>query len=251
MSTSDTDLYRRGARTLLASWEAYAAAAVDAAVRRLPGVTAAVFPHAPERGIYNNALLDRGLDRAQRARALDGMESVYEAAGVARFAAWVHDSDDATRAAVEARGYGFDSATRAMALTLRDVTLPAARINHAPLAWPDYLRMFELPDDLLGGSDHDGLRLLAARIEGVNVAAAMAFDHDGDCGIYNVGTLAAYRRRGFATALTALQLRDAAKRGCSTASVQATPMAERVYAALGFRDLGRYLEYVPRRSLTT
>jgi len=30
-----------------------------------------------------------------------------------------------------------------------------------------------------------------------------------------------------------------------TASLQSTPMAERVYAAIGFRDLGRFLEYVP------
>jgi predicted GNAT family acetyltransferase len=29
------------------------------------------------------------------------------------------------------------------------------------------------------------------------------------------------------------------------ASLQSTPMAERVYAAVGFRDLGRFLEYVP------
>jgi predicted GNAT family acetyltransferase len=38
---------------------------------------------------------------------------------------------------------------------------------------------------------------------------------------------------------------DALARGCETASVQSTEMAERVYAAVGFRDLGRFLEYVP------
>jgi hypothetical protein len=31
-----------------------------------------------------------------------------------------------------------------------------------------------------------------------------------------------------------------------TASLQSTPMAERVYAAVGFRDLGRILEFGPR-----
>jgi hypothetical protein len=30
-----------------------------------------------------------------------------------------------------------------------------------------------------------------------------------------------------------------------TASLPSTEMAERVYAAVGFRDLGRILEYVP------
>jgi hypothetical protein len=40
-------------------------------------------------------------------------------------------------------------------------------------------------------------------------------------------------------------LRDAAARGCTTASLQSTGIAERVYAAAGFRDLGRFVEYVP------
>jgi hypothetical protein len=38
---------------------------------------------------------------------------------------------------------------------------------------------------------------------------------------------------------------DARARACRTASLQSTRMAERVYAAVGFRDLGRILEYVP------
>lgn len=64
-------------------------------------------------------------------------------------------------------------------------------------------------------------------------------------GIYNVGTLEHARRRGLGTALTAAQVHDAHARGCRTASLQSTPMAERVYASVGFRDLGRILEYVP------
>lgn len=245
MSVSDADLYERGAETLVASWEAYADAAVGAVVHRLPGVAAAVFPGEPERGIYNNALLDRGLGDAECARALDAMESAYAAAGVTRFAAWVHERDDALQADVNTRGYVFDSSTRAMAMAMEDIRLPRPEIDSVPLAWPDYLAMFELPPGLLGGRGHEALRLIAARIDGANVAAAMAFDHDGDCGIYNVGTLEAFRRRGLGTALTALHLHDAAARGCRTASVQSTPMAEGVYRAVGFRDLGRFLEYVP------
>jgi predicted GNAT family acetyltransferase len=45
--------------------------------------------------------------------------------------------------------------------------------------------------------------------------------------------------------VTALLLHDAMARGCTTASLQATAMAERLYSRLGFRDLGRILEYVP------
>jgi ribosomal protein S18 acetylase RimI-like enzyme len=74
---------------------------------------------------------------------------------------------------------------------------------------------------------------------------AHALDHDGDCGIFNVVTLEAARRRGIGGALTGRLLRDAAARGATTASLQSTPMAEGVYAAAGFRDLGRILEYAP------
>ena len=60
---SDAELYRRGAATLLASWEGYAAVAPGATLCRAPGVAAAVFPHEPERAVYNNALLARAQHR--------------------------------------------------------------------------------------------------------------------------------------------------------------------------------------------
>ncbi|HKG27090.1 MAG TPA: GNAT family N-acetyltransferase, partial [Thermomicrobiales bacterium] len=93
--------------------------------------------------------------------------------------------------------------------------------------------------------DHAAFHLMVARVSGEDAAAALAFDHGGDCGIYNVGTVEHARRRGIGTALIAFQLHQARERGCQTASLQSTPMAERVYAAVGFRDLGRFLEYVP------
>jgi hypothetical protein len=39
---------------------------------------------------------------------------------------------------------------------------------------------------------------------------------------------------------------DGLTRGFQTATLQSTEMAGRTYAALGFRDLGRILEYVPQ-----
>jgi hypothetical protein len=44
--------------------------------------------------------------------------------------------------------------------------------------------------------------------------------------------------------VTTLHAHGAAARGCRTASLRSTEIAERVYAAVGFRDLGRILEYV-------
>ena len=140
---TDAGLYLRGSDTLLASWEAYARGAVGAAVKRLPGVAAAVFPHEPERAVYNNAVLERDLGPGERSDALDAMEAVYAAAGITRFAAWVHETDPAMRAGLEQRGYTLDTTTRAMGMALDDIRVPRPEIPLGPAGWAEYLRMDE------------------------------------------------------------------------------------------------------------
>jgi ribosomal protein S18 acetylase RimI-like enzyme len=232
---------------MLASWEEYARGAVGATLQRSPGVAYGVFPNEPERAVYNNALIERYLGAAERAEAVGAMEAAYSAAGVTRFAAWVHESDEPLRDDLERRGYMLDEITRAMGMALDDIRVPRPELELelAPLDWPEYLRIVGVPPDFLSGVDRDAFHILVARLDGESVATALAFDLDGDCGIYNVGTLEHARRRGLGTALTALLLHDARARGCDTASLQATKIAEGVYAAVGFRDLGRIVEYVP------
>jgi GNAT superfamily N-acetyltransferase len=242
---TDAELYDRGTETLLASWIAYTAGSAGALLHRAPGVAAGVFPAEPERGIYNNAVLARGLPGDERESAIETMEGLYAAAGIEHFAAWVHERDAGTVAALERRGYIFDSSTRAMGMNLTELTVPLPELELGALDWHGYLRLFDLPLDLIATADHAAFNLVTARWNGADVAAALAFDGDGDCGIFNVETVERARRRGIGTALTALQLHRARGRGCLTASLQSTPMAERVYAASGFRDLGRILEYVP------
>lgn len=235
------DLYHRGRRTLVASWRAYAAGSAGAAVRTGPGLTAAVFPAEPERSVYNNAILDD-------AASIDAMERVYAAAGVDRFAAWAHETDVDLRAELHRRGYRLDTTTRAMGLDLADLAdlagpVPGARPG--PAGWAEYLRATGLPAGLLDAADHAAFHVLVGRdADGAIEAAALAYDEDGDCGVYNVWTRPDARRRGLGTAVTLAQLHAARARGGRTASLQATPMAERMYAALGFRDLGRIVEYV-------
>jgi ribosomal protein S18 acetylase RimI-like enzyme len=135
-----------------------------------------------------------------------------------------------------------------MGMALDEIGLPRPQLDLGPSDWLEYLRIlriFGAPPGLLSGADPARFHVLVARLGGENVATAMAFDHGGDCGIYNAGTLERARRRGLGTALTVLQVHDALARGCRTASLQSTAMAEGVYAAVGFRDLGRILEYVP------
>ena len=56
-------------------------------------------------------------------------------------------------------------------------------------------------------------------------------------------TIERARRRGIGAAVSAKLVRDAWHRGCTTATLQSTPVAERMYASIGFRDLGRIVEY--------
>lgn len=238
--TSDAELRRRGEATLLASWEAYARGARGAYVTRRPGLVAAVFPQPPESGIYNNALL---ADSA----AIEDLEAIYRAAGVRRFAAWVREGDAAMAAELVARGYVLDTTTRAMGMPLDDLPAPGAELDLAPPDLAVHVHLAGAPDGLLAGADPADFDVVVARQAGRAVSTAIAHDHDGDRGIYNVGTLAEARRRGLGSAVTLWLARRGRARGCGTASLQATPEAERLYARLGFRDLGRILEYVPQR----
>jgi GNAT superfamily N-acetyltransferase len=252
MTATSTDyLYNRGAATLLASWEEYARGSSGAALERLSGVSAAVFPTDPERAVYNNALLDRDLGPNERAAAVDAMQAAYRSAEVDDYAAWVHESDEGMRAELGGRGYTVKESTRAMSMPLAGLSLELrdVEVEFGPLAdWGDYLEYLQLvgvPAGLLSGADPNAFHTLAARVAGETVATAIAFDHDGDCGVYNMSTIESARRRGIGTALTERHVHDAVERGCSTATLQSTPIAERVYASVGFRDLGCFLEYAP------
>lgn len=99
--------------------------------------------------------------------------------------------------------------------------------------------------------------LLVAYLDGQLAAAAEAYHTASVCpaagytapldvaGVYNVCTLEAFRRRGLGTAVTRVALLHARQTGCRHAVLQASGDGYRVYARLGFRDVGRFVECVP------
>lgn len=113
--------------------------------------------------------------------------------------------------------------------------------------YQEFLVRLGVPAGLLPDVDGSSFDISVARLAGQDVATALSIDHHGDRGIYNVSTLSSARRRGIGTALTARHLHRAKRRGCATASLQSTTMAEGVCASLGFEDLGRILELGPGR----
>jgi GNAT superfamily N-acetyltransferase len=245
---ADIDPWDRGIATLLASWEENARGSDGAALRRLDGVAAATFPVEPERSVYNNAVLQRDLGSSERRAAVEAMEAAYADIGVERFAAWVHEDDEEMQAELGRRGYAVEETTQMMAMEIEDAAPPDPAVEVARASWPEYLAFLQalgLPPGILAGVAPDAYEALAVSIDGEVIAAALAFDHEGDCGVFNLFTLEQARRRGLGRALTAHLLRAARRRGCTTASLQSTPMAEGVYANVGFQRLGRILEYTP------
>jgi ribosomal protein S18 acetylase RimI-like enzyme len=238
-----TELYLRGIRTNLATWTVYAAGAPGAAIHHGEGFAAGVFPEGPEREVFNNAVLDPALSDASVASALDRVEAVYAEAEVARFAVWVTEDDEPARRALADRGYSVDTTTAAMAIEL-DGPVPSRPFDAGPTDWGAYLAAF-LPEGLLAGIDSSGFEVVSALLDERLVSVALGFEHDGDLGVFNVETLEHARRRGLATTLTAYLVNTGVERGCTTATLQATPMAERVYEACGFRTVARIVEYVP------
>jgi GNAT superfamily N-acetyltransferase len=243
---TDRELYDRGAATMVASWEVVASGPADASLVRADGVAAAVFPSGPEAEFFNNALVERGLDAAARSAAVAALEAIYGEAGVKTFAAWVHESDSGMRGEFERRGYVVTESTRAMGMAIEERAPLPPQPGYGPWDRAEYLRVMEIGPEMFAGNDLGAYEILLGQLDGENVATGTALEHEGDVGVFNVGTLEHARRRGLGTALTARLVEDAAGRGCVTASLQSTPMAEGVYAACGFRDLGRFLEYSPR-----
>ena len=240
---TDSDLYRRGIDTVVAGWERFARSVRGAEVHRLRHADVAVFPDGPESLFYNNAVIGRGRSLDQRELTLAALEHLYAASRVSGYAVWVHESDDGTREELEMRGYHIATSTRAMGMERAEFRDVSAEIHLAPSDWREHKRILGVDPDLLRLLDVSNLGVLVAAHGGEHVATGLSFDHQGDCGIYNITTIPSARRRGIGAAITARLVRNAWSRGCETVTLQSTPIAEHVYASIGFRDLGRIIEY--------
>lgn len=240
-------LLDRSLATLVQSWHYLAGGSPGAEVIETDGAAIAIFVHSPDREFLNNAVLTRGL--ADPVPVLGEVERAYASRGIERYAVWVHESEAAVAREVVARGYELDSSTRTMAMSTADL---GAEVDTSmlDLVEPPLERFWAVDglDGLVPDFSAERAHFYVARSNGEDAAMLMAFDHDRDCGIYMVGTRPAARRRGLATALSAHAIQQARERGCTSASLQSTEIAEGVYARVGFRDLGRFEEYTPVQS---
>lgn len=126
-------------------------------------------------------------------------------------------------------------------LSMRDLAAGEARL-HCEVAGPAFgappdLFARIITDDVLA---RDEIRGYVGEVDGEAVATAMSVAIGGGVGIFNVATLADYRRRGYGAAITALAARHGLCNGASWAWLQASDVGYGVYQRLGFTTLERW-----------
>ncbi len=222
------DGFDRYFESLVGSWEALVVPHPSARVVRGDGFAGCRHPNA----VFNNAvvLVPHAVRSAQR---------LFDDADP--FALWCRGDDIETAAALDSAGFRRDVTTHPMRCNLVDADLP---VNSMPvLGDVDLARIAELnglPGDVLVGVP--GARGFAT--SGFE-AGLVLIEVGSDVNVSFVATRHDARRHGLAAAVTTAALRDALQLGSTTASLQATPMAEGLYAKLGFAPVARIQEWLP------
>jgi GNAT superfamily N-acetyltransferase len=208
------------------------------------GLVASVVPSAPESPTLNAAV---ALDPDRAPEHLAELQERYDGARVRRWGVWLDGS--ATDAAlalldaglmVTASSPGMGAAIAqlparggAAAVTPRRADLATVgRVND--LAYGNYDARLErtlrpLPNGILNAYRVD--------LDGEPAAVALALHHDADCGVSFVATVPRARRRGLATRVMREAIGEARAHGCTSTTLQATDLGERLYARLGYRRL--------------
>jgi hypothetical protein len=87
------------------------------------------------------------------------------------------------------------------------------------------------------------VHVVIARRGGEAIATAMVFESDGVASLQWVGTVPAARTGGLGALVTTRTTNLAFERGASSCTLQASPMGEPVYRALGYETIYHYSEY--------
>jgi GNAT superfamily N-acetyltransferase len=251
MSSKVTELPGQG--TLVASWNALAQLSPGARLIRSPAAIAAVFPSWEP---LNNAIMLGAPDSTAAAVTASQLASTYTKAGIDTWAFWVPSCTTDLDAPDDLSGVGGlkrDTTTLVMRTTLRsglrrhDGVVRASIAAATRAAGDGPVRIEDLGEPA-GGPGLTGWVMIH---DDVAVAGAWSFLHESDCGIYTVGTLPEWRRRGLARALMEHVLAHAHHRRARTATLQSTRMGQPLYESLGFEPVGRYEEWVSRAAASS
>jgi ribosomal protein S18 acetylase RimI-like enzyme len=204
------------------------------------GIVASIVPSAPDSPTLNAIV---AMDPEAAPQHLEEMRNRYKDAGVRRWGVWLDDHASLVAQQLSQAGMVITTASPGMGAVIEELHAPAetpnttdlttvARVND--LAYGNYDGRLErtlapLPNGILKGYkvDHNGLP----------AAVALALHHGDDCGVSFVATVPKARRRGLASAVMRQALTAARQNGCTTTTLQATDVGEKLYANLGYRHL--------------
>jgi GNAT superfamily N-acetyltransferase len=211
------------------------------------GLVAAVVPSCPNQSVVNGVVYED----ADAIRAVhEELQALYAGAGISVWRVWVPGADRATAVWLERSGHQLAGSPRAMTLDLVGLKhhKHQAADDHVCERVADAAALSALNEQAYGLPAgefatatlalKDHAEFYFVREHGELAACVAALDEGCDCGIYCVATRPSSRRRGLASALIRRALSDARDRGCTTSSLQSSPIGFRVYERLGYRDKG-------------
>jgi ribosomal protein S18 acetylase RimI-like enzyme len=204
------------------------------------GLIASVVPSAPDSPTLNAAV---ALEPDRAPGYLDELRSRYEDAKVRRWGVWLDGSASLAAQALAHAGMVVTAASPGMGARIDNL----ATAQEEPQA-ADLTTVGQVNDLAYGNYDARLERTLAPLPNGIlhgyrvdhhgePAAVALALHHNGDAGISFVATVPKARRKGLATSVMRQALSEAAKQGCTTTTLQATEVGEKLYTNLGYRHL--------------
>jgi ribosomal protein S18 acetylase RimI-like enzyme len=207
-----------------------------------PGLVASIVPNAPDSPTLNAAV---AIDPDAAPEHLEELQSRYEKVHVRRWGIWMDgDASLAAQALATQHRMVVTTASPGMGATLDELghaedhatteadLATVGRVND--LAYGNYDGRLErtltpLPNGVVHGYRVD--------LDGAPAAVALALHHKHDAGISFVATIPKARRQGLATQVMQQALTEARQQGCTTTTLQATDVGERLYTNLGYRRL--------------
>jgi GNAT superfamily N-acetyltransferase len=207
-------------------------------------VIAAVTPAAPDRSLPNSIVYR---DPADVLPALPELERVYRSEGIRAWTVWVQPGHDELARELEAAGHAFDGKPARMGAVIDDLTLTDCPVEVVPV--DDWSMVGALNDaaygisgltETFGAYRGDDLTCGWLAVEdGRPLATASVLEWAGDAFVVFVATHPDARGRGLCRGLLSHGLRAARERGCTTTTLEGSPMGEPVYTRMGYETLGR------------
>ncbi len=214
----------------------------DGYVEEGPGWVAAVLPSLTEASLVNGVVI---LDPAALPDALALMSAIYFNHGVHRWGVLLAPSP-ALRPQLREVGLAREALPFAMAGWLAQMTTD---VENAHVITPDFATVGRINDqayghvddrmyDLIAGFPPEAGHTYGADYDGEIASVAVVTDHHRDAAVSFVATLPWAQHQGLARRIIRKAIADAEHRGQLTSSLIASHAGHRLYASLGYQDVG-------------